>query len=304
MPDKSLIDFIVAQKRIGAHIEKIRSDLLTSDWTDADIDAALVYIEERDKRRVARGKTIKKTLLIILGIVFILGGTYLALTLMGQKVPLMPEKKIELIQFPDFTEKVPDPVEEVKLVPPVVDDMTQVRSLFESEFKDMKYVRMERDKQDIIVSALATDEAGATFSKDLVYIKEDGIWHVSEEKTVARALYIASSSQVIMAPHIIVSEIKVRPLPPKVNNKDTEIQVFLKNTGLATTSAEIDVSLTFDAREPAKLPYKKLIGPGETASTTYKIYPAGGKYTDQTGKHTVVVTFENEVQKTLEFDLY
>lgn len=105
MPDKSLIDFIAAQQAIGAHIEKIRSDLKTGDWTDADIDEALAFIEVRHQKGIAFRKTLKKIILIVFGVVFILGGTYITLTVMGRDVPIVPEKKPDPITFPDFSEK-------------------------------------------------------------------------------------------------------------------------------------------------------------------------------------------------------
>ena len=290
MPDKQVLEFIVSQKRIGAHIEKIRSDLRTNDWTDADVDAAIAYLELRDKKRVVRAKAFKKALVIVLVIILILGGTYVTLVAMGRKVPLMPQAKPETIKFPDFVEKVVE--EEKVVVEPVIiiDDITQVRAVFEKEFPDMKYVRAEKENESIIVSAIAS-----TTVKNLVFTKVADIWAYSGEKV---------EEVVIDAARPKVTDIKVRPLPPQVNNKDTNIQITITNIGTIPTAGNISFIVQYDDNATTTAVYKKVIAPDETAIWTYVPYPVGKKYTDTPGKHKITITLPNEDPFSLEFDLY
>lgn len=301
MPDKSLIDFIVSQKRIGARIEKIRSDLMTGEWTDVDIDAALAYIEQQEKKRTARGKAFKKFFLILLGIILILGGTYITLTLMGKKVPLIPEQKLAPITFPDFTEPAPQEVIETS-VPVVPDDITSVRAQFEKDFKDVVYIRAIHSGVDMIVSGLIKNEFGSTSPKDFYYSKVQGNWKWDEQKTEAR--YTASSTPVGLPPRVRVAEIRVTPLPPKVNDANTKILISLTNTSDLPTVGSTMFTIEYDERPAATTTYTKVINPGETAVVTFVPYPAGKKYTDKKGKHTIVVTLPDDEPTTKEFDLY
>ena len=274
---------------------------MTGEWTDADIDAALLYIEQREKKRTARGKAFKKFLFILFGIVLILGGTYITLTLMGKKVPLIPEQKPVPITFPDFTEPAPQETKEIS-EPVVPDDITSVRTQFEKDFKDVVYIRAIHSGVDMIVSGIITNEFGSTSPKDFYYSKIQENWKLDEQKTEAR--FTASSTPVTSVPKVRVTGIRVTPLPPKVNDVKTKVLISLTNTSDLPTVGPTVFTIQYDERPIATTTYTKVINPGETIITTFVPYPAGKKYMDKKGKHVVVVTLPDDGPTSKEFDLY
>ncbi len=154
----------------------------------------------------------------------------------------------------------------------------------------MKYVRAEKENESIIVSAIAS-----TTVKNLVFTKVADIWAYSGEKV---------EEVVIDAARPKVTDIKVRPLPPQVNNKDTNIQITITNIGTIPTAGNISFIVQYDDNATTTAVYKKVIAPDETAIWTYVPYPVGKKYTDTPGKHKITITLPNEDPFSLEFDLY
>lgn len=306
MPDKALLDFIVNQKAIGAHIEKIRIDLRTNEWTDEDIDKAIAYLESQGKKSDHRHLVFKK-IMYSFGILFVLLiCSYLAFVLLSRNTAIFTEKAPDPILFPDLTPVIPKEIfEPVASSTNVVDDIQAVRKRFGEQFPDALYIRAQREGVVMIVSGSVTNEFGTSTTRDYVFTKTDSIWSVDLDKTTERemAIQTQASSTIPTAPQPRVQSVKLRPAPPIVNNKDTEILVEIKNIGPVPTEP-FTISVGYDTREIFEVTIPTAIGPDQTYIWRYKPYPIGKVYTDKKGKHTLTVSIPNEEPFVQEFDLY
>lgn len=302
MSDKALVDFIAAQQRLGAHIEKIRSDLRANDWSDSDIDSALATLEENEKKRIVRERRFKKgvfvffTLTVISAAVFII---YLSIN-KNALSPVSP--KGEVVEFPNLD---PIAVEETPVIAtstPIVDDIQQIKKKFGDQFPGAKYIRAQKENDYFVVSGIFKDETGTTTTKDLVFTKANNEWMFDTGKTDARIIEIQNNAPVPQ-PRLKISKFKIIPQPPAVNSKDTEIQIEFKNIG-ELASEPLTFSVIYDTRDPFEESLKTSIGPDQTFMWKYRPYPLGKKYDDKKGKHRITITLPNTEPFVQEFDLY
>lgn len=305
MPDKSLLDFIVSQKRIGARIEKIRSDLRMNDWTDVDIDVAITYLENQEKNRARRSSVFKKIIYTITASILICLGIVLVMFFSGKKVPLITSSPVERIQFPDL---LPRTVEapQATTTPNSVDDILSVKKRFSEQFPGAQYIRAQKENGVMIVSGSVTDEFGTITTKEYVFVKNGDVWSVDMTKTQEREAAIleqASSTIPIAVAQPKVVEVKVRPAPPLVNNTQTEVLVDIKNFGRLETES-LTFSVLFDTRDVFEGRIETPIGPDQIYTWRYRPYEIGKKYSDKKGKHTITITMPGEEPFTQEFDLY
>lgn len=306
MPDKALIDFIVNQKAIGAHIEKIRVDLRTNEWTDEDIDKAIAYLEVQGKKSDHRHIVVRKIIYSLGILCVLLLCSYLAFVLLNRNTAIFTEKAPDPILFPDLTPVVPKEIfEPVASSTNVVDDIQAVRKRFGEQFPDALYIRAQREGDVMIVSGSITNEFGTSTTRDYVFTKTDSVWSVDLDKTAEREINIQTqaSSTIPTIPQPRVQNVKVRPSPPLVNNKDTELLVEIKNIGTVPTE-EFTFTVGYDARETFETTISTAIGPDQTYIWRYKPYPLGKVYSDKKGKHTLTISIPNEEPFVQEFDLY
>lgn len=306
MPDKALLDFIVSQKAIGAHIEKIRSDLITNSWTNEDIDRAIAYLDIQKKKFDHRHLLFKKITWSFVVTVVILGCIYIVFLLYGKNTSVIFEKKSDLVKFPDLT---PPPVKEI--IEPVasssdiVEDIQAVRKRFTEQFPDALYIRAQREEDVMIVSGSTADELNVQTTREYVFTKTDSVWSVDLDKTVEREIKIQTqaSSTIPMYARPKVQTIKLKPSPPIVNSKDTEILVEIKNIGVVSTE-KLVFTVGYDTRDVFEVQVPVAVGSEQVYVWRYKPYPLGKVYNDKKGKHTITISIPNEEPFVKEFDLY
>ncbi len=300
-PDKQLTTFIESQLAIGAHIEKIRSDLHTGEWNDADIDQALAYVESK-KKRAPRKKGVRFSALVTL--FFICVGLGVALFFFRDKIPQLAPSTPEPITFPDLTPKTLPPVATDEPTPatstPAVDDFAEVRKAFDTEFSSAQFIRTSRLDADMIVTAVITDEFGSSTTRDLVFAHTEGVWKFS-----AYADPIATSTPLVEVPVFIVKDITVVPAPPLVNNRRTEFTISILNEGVVAFEDGVKFQLVFGDRAPIELAYPKKIDSGETIAPTYSPYAeTGKKYADAPGSYKVEIWYDGAQVYRKDVDLY
>ncbi len=300
-PDKQLTTFIESQLAIGAHIEKIRSDLHTGDWNDADIDQALAYVESK-KKRAPRKKGMRFSALLILFFICVVLG--IVWFFFRDKIPAIAPSTPAPITFPDLTPQALPPIVIDEPAPatstPVVDDFAEVRKAFDTEFSSAQFIRTSRLDDTMIVTAVITDEFGSSTTRDLIFAKAEGMWKFS---TYAEP--IATSTPLIEVPVFIVKDITIVPAPALVNNRRTELTITIYNEGVVAFENGVRFQLVFGDRAPIELTYPKKIGPGETISSTYSPYAeTGKKYADAPGSYKVEILFDGEQVYREDVDLY
>lgn len=297
-PDKQLTTFIESQLAIGAHIEKIRSDLHTGDWNDADIDQAVAYVESK-KHRAPRKKAMRFSAMVIL--FFIFAGLWIGWYMMRDSLPTFTTAKPEPVAFPDLNPKQMAPVViEEKPASTTVDDIVEIRKAFATEFSSDQFIRASKAGETMVVTAVITDEFGSSTTRDLVFSRTDGMWKFS---SYAEAL--ATSTPLVEVPIFIVKDITVVPAPPLVNNRRTEFTINIENEGILPFSDGVKFNLVFGDRLPIELSYPKKIEPGETISPTYSPYAEiGKKYADAPGTYKVEIWYDGAAVYRKDIELY
>lgn len=306
MPDKGLVDFIATQQRLGAHVEKIRSDLRANDWTDSDIDAALAALDVKEKNRQVREQRFKKFVIVFFVTVLICAGILAIYVALGNKVPIVAAPTPTEVAFPDLSPQAPVEATTTPTVVPVVDDIQAVKIKFTEQFPGAMYVRAQKEADYMLVSGIFKEESGNATTKDLVFSKTNDAWTFDTGKTderIARLQALASSTIPADSARPKVVGVKVTPQPPAVNSKDTVILVSIKNVGNLPTEGFTFVT-TYDARGSFESAVQTPIAPGQTLIWKYQPYPVGEKYTDKKGKHRITISLPDQDPFTQEFDLY
>jgi hypothetical protein len=306
MPDKGLIEFIASQQRLGAHIEKIRSDLRANDWTDSDIDAALAALDVKEKNRQVREQRFKKFVIVFFVTVLICAGVLVIYIALGHKVPIVAAPTPTEVAFPDLSPQAPVEATTTPTIVPVVDDIQAVKTKFTEQFPGAIYVRAQKETDYMVVSGIFKEESGNATTKDLVFTKANDVWTFDTGKTderIARLQAVASSTIPADSARPKVIGVKVLPQPPAINSKDTVILVSIKNVGSLSAEGFTFIT-TYDTRGSFESAVQTPVAPGQTLTWRYEPYPVGEKYTDKKGKHRITIALPDQDPFTQEFDLY
>lgn len=302
MVDKSLIEFISTQQRMGAHIEKIRSDLRANDWSDSDIDAAITALGEMEKKRAGREKRFKKAVLLVFTLIVFSVAVFVIYLSLQKNTTTTVKATSEAVQFPDLSPVVVEENPATTTTVSIVDDIQVVKDKFKEQFPGAKFIRAQKEQDYFVVSGTFKDESGTTTTKDLVFTESQKVWMFDTGKTDERNARILASVPESKA-QLKISRIKIIPQPPAVNSKDTEIQIEFKNIGDLATEP-LTFSVVYDTREAFEESLKTPIGPDQTFIWKYRPYPLGKKYDDKKGKHSITITLPNTDPYTQQFDLY
>ncbi len=150
-------------------------------------------------------------------------------------------------------------------------------------YKDLTFVKAIEDGERVIITITSVEDSGLSRDDDFVFVKEDGVWKMGViesmeesmkqmQNKVNTAVSNESSNGFI---DFIVTDVKVYPEHPKVNNFDTVIRVFIKNIGTKTAKKGISALVQFvsDGKEHnGDVSNLDPLGPGETATLDYRPY--------------------------------
>ena len=175
-------------------------------------------------------------------------------------------------------------------------------------YKEMSFVKAEEKDSSVIITVSLTQTNGKTETQEWLFIKEDGIWKVGLYEMLEAMEASMKNTQPTPPPttsgglpDLIISKIETFPNPPKVNNKETEIVITIKNKGSGqTTSQTVDVAVTLGDHAPATTGYFGTIKAGQEVTVRYKPFPFSFTK-DQPGSKQII--FEvNDDHSTKETD--
>ncbi len=110
----------------------------------------------------------------------------------------------------------------------------------------------------------------------------------------------AASSSSAGLPDLVVTDIKIFPVPPKVNDANTEVQVFIKNIGTAPAVKGVSATGQVGGGDIVQGGNLSLIATGQTVTWEFK--PYGNKlatYKDKLGTKliTIVLNPDNSTKE-------
>ncbi|MFA6321887.1 MAG: hypothetical protein WCX71_00215 [Candidatus Buchananbacteria bacterium] len=152
----------------------------------------------------------------------------------------------------------------------------------DNSIADIKYTNPVKNGQNYLVNQTVIYKNGRTVGGDVLFIKEGGAWKFAAietlnkgieaynvEKDELRRLELSDSKV-----DLVVTDIKVYPNPPKVNDENTEAEVFIKNIGTKAALDGVDFDVTLSDSNQLQTPVTlfDIIKPGQTVSAVVDLY--------------------------------
>ncbi|MFA4889418.1 MAG: hypothetical protein WC628_07600 [Candidatus Omnitrophota bacterium] len=152
--------------------------------------------------------------------------------------------------------------------------------------KDLSLVKVSENGDKVIMTISRTENNGIVNTHDNIFIKEYGVWRmamlesmeaegqqykVQTEKKLSAAATNEPKNGIV---DLIVTDVKVYPNHPKVNNFDSQIKISAKNIGTKTAIKAVYalVQLVKDGvvEDRCDVGVMDSVGPGEIVTFSYK----------------------------------
>ena len=174
-------------------------------------------------------------------------------------------------------------------------------------YQDIELATTTKEGPNVLGTINSTKANGLVKTDAMLFVKEDGVWKLGLVETLQRALAAqkmaaaqAASSSSAGLPDLVVTDIKIFPVPPKVNDANTEVQVFIKNIGTAPAVKGVSATGQVGGGDIVQGGNLSLIATGQTVTWEFK--PYGNKlatYKDKLGTKliTIVLNPDNSTKE-------